>query len=242
MTKKLEKIIAEYKSLSNNHERGYSQNKYIKELRDFYEGIKFLKKYFRDPEIKNVKAQHTEAIHEDLVNNHNYSYKFATKIAKAVPMPIENKIGRAIVAFGLGMSLGRIHEENVDIITKYAGLTKTGYRWGCFWAETFNNPFSAFQQGIGSWIFDYTANEIYSAITGDNSRPINTNDYYPFGYLAITTIHTMKSAVDVKLGRKYQDNKLMLTRFPSIITYSLSLAHRRHLRKTAKQSENRHKS
>lgn len=240
MTNKLENIIAEYKSLSNNHDREYSQNKYVKEFQEFYEGIKFLKKYFRDPEIKKVKARHTEAIHEDLVNHHNYSYKFATKIAKAIPMPIENRIGRAFVAFGLGMTLGRIHEENVDLITKYAGLTKKEYRWGCVVAETLNNPFSAIQQGIGSLIVDYVVNEMYSVITGDNSKPINTNDYYPYAYLAVAYLDTIKSAIDNFRGKRYRDSKLMITRFPSIIIYSFSLAHRRYLRKASKQSGNLH--
>jgi|SRR3989339_603985 len=239
MTRSLDNIISDYKNLTNNNNFEYANNKILKEIQDFYYGFKFLKKYFTDPKIKKLKEEYTEAIHEDLVNNHNYNHNFASKLAKAIPMPAQNRISKAIIAILLGFTMGRIHEENVDLITKYAGLTKKGYLYGCTFAEAINNPFSAFQNGVAAWTLDYVINETYSLMTNDNSRIFNVQKYYPYLYGAAIYIDTIKTTIKMKRTGIYDHNKFMPTRLPSVFTWFASYQHRKFI---TKQSQSQHKS
>ncbi|MFA5796664.1 MAG: hypothetical protein WC916_01345 [Candidatus Woesearchaeota archaeon] len=229
MHSKLEKVIKEYERISNEDFQPKSKNSFFQEIEAVLHGAKFvLTRYYTDPKIKEIKNKHTEAVHEDLVNEEHVPYNLAVKIAKGTPMPVYSKGGKGIICTLWGFAgPGRTYYELFKHYAKYSGLKEKWLFRGSIIAELGLNDWSgAWLTGTMSYPLDklmnYAGKAIATHITGEP-----THHEIPFTELAITANivlsygETIKDWFIYETKGIYRQSKMLLTRAPGNLLFQL---------------------
>ncbi len=226
---KLEHIIREYKIISNDGFRPKQTNKYLREIESMTHGAKFvITKYFRDPQIKDLKERHTEAVHEDLIATQNIPYDLAVKIAKGTPMPIQSAGAKGLICTLWGVfGPGRTYHELFKKYSKYSGLKEEWLYRGTVAADLMINDWSgSWFTGIAAYPLDklvnYVGSSIATAITG---KPSHFD--LPLTEIAVTTnvalsyAETIRDWIKYEIKGVYTHSKMIWTRAPSNLMFQL---------------------
>jgi len=229
---RLERIVKEYKDLSKEGYYNPHKNIFLREIVDLSHSIHFLlTKYYRDDKMKQLRTQHTEAMHEELVNNDHMPYGLAVALSRSTPMPIQNNIIKGISSVIYGaLGPGRVYEEAFNRVPKYMDTPRKWVFRGCIVADTvFNNPTGTFIAGIGAWGLELGTKWTYHAITGDNVD-IPIRNWTVAGYIIYSYFQTFKDAILFEYTGKYQHNKMNWTRIPGAIYMFASYKYHKYIR------------
>ena len=221
----------------NNHE-----NAVLHEVKDLWHSLHFLvTKYYRDPRIKELRALHTEAMHEELVNNDKMPYKLAVGLSKSTPMPVQNHTIKGMLCLVYGIvGPGRVYEEAFNRVPKYIGASKKWVFRGCIAGDLLvNNPTGTAVIGLASTALELGINWTYQQITGDN-LDLHLKETITGSYIAVSYLVTLKDAIKFEKTGKYTHNIMGWTRFPGAAYMWASYGYHKYIQATQRTSKSTH--
>ncbi|GIU69384.1 MAG: hypothetical protein KatS3mg002_0620 [Candidatus Woesearchaeota archaeon] len=98
-----------------NKEKPYTIDKIFNDIKGIY-------KYYFNPAVKTNKRAYTKILYNELKNK-QYPDRLAETLAKATPVPIQNKYLKHILTIGYAITIGRsLSERHITWISQKSGI------------------------------------------------------------------------------------------------------------------------
>jgi hypothetical protein len=199
--------------------RNYIDAKLISDY-DIANAFTFIKKYYFDEKIRAYKKEYTKEVFKFLIRELDYDGAAAKMLAKATPLPVDNKMGKIILSFGYGTFIGRINERHFDTFCFLSGIEKETVLKYTLWGEHVSNVLAGLQNGA-----------LYSAVSLIKKTAfgteLNPEEAFIVGitYSAIRSAYTLKDQREFKKNKKYEPYYWSWTTPSGAVFWTLSIYH-----------------
>lgn len=210
-----------YKNMRNIVEtsRKYIDEKLTSEF-DIMNAGKFIKNYYFNETIKAYKKEYTREVFKFLIRELGYDGSAAKMLAKATPLPMDNKMGKIILAFGYGVTIGRVNERHFDTFCFLSGIDKQTALKYTLWGEHVSNVLAGLQNGLlygGVSLIKKTA--FGSELNPDESFIVGAT------YTMIRSAYTYKDQREFKKTGEYKPYYWSWTTPSGAVFWTLSAYH-----------------
>jgi hypothetical protein len=205
--------------------------------------IKGMYRYYFNPVISTNKRAYTKILYNELKNK-EYSDKLAMTLAKATPVPVQNKYLMGLLAAGYSITMGRnMSERHFNWISKKSEMKQKTLMHLSFLSEPPLHLITAGQ--LYPQIYAVTKG-ISETIKRLADIDINMTPNYDQIYVGLCAISAAQFAF-YKIKKEYVRAYQSATSLPfGAVTFWMSTAHNRYMhyqekaKRSIKQSENRH--
>jgi hypothetical protein len=199
---------------------------------DITNALTFIKTYYFNEKIRAYKKEYTREVFKFLIRELGYDGVAAKMLAKATPLPTDNKMGKIILSFGYGTFIGRVNERHFDTFSFLTGIDKNTALKYTLWGEHASNILAGLQNAA----LYGTVSLIKKATFGTE---LNPEESFILGtvYTSIRSAYTYRDQKRFKKDSKYRPYYWSLTTPSGFVLWSLSAYHNLKVKKKQARRE-----